>query len=186
LDLGVGSGWQREEFEASDLPFVGRTQRMDDTVRACQALWRDCPATFSSETISFTDIYCEPSPIQPDGIPIWFGGPGNEATANRIAEMGVGWLPVAGTPDDELTEGIDLMRAAFAEAGRDPASAGVRVGLTAARDADNRPSLARTVEAAAALQQMGVSMVSLALGRFVRDKDAIAPFMKELADAFAA
>lgn len=184
LDLGVGSGWQREEFEASDLPFAGRTQRMDDTVRACQALWRECPATFSSPTISFEEIYCEPSPVQAGGIPVWFGGGGNQATAARVAEMGAGWLPVAGTPDDELTRGIELMRTAFAAAGRDPASAGVRVGLTAARDADGRPSLARTVEAAAALEQAGVSMVSVALGRFVKEKDAIAPFLTELGAAF--
>src|ERR1019366_406471 len=34
LDLGVGVGWQREEFTDPGQPFVGRTARLDDTVRA--------------------------------------------------------------------------------------------------------------------------------------------------------
>ena len=37
LDLGVGTGWQAEEFAGAGLPFEGRGSRMDDTLRACRA-----------------------------------------------------------------------------------------------------------------------------------------------------
>ena len=38
VDLGVGLGWQREEFEAAGVAFEGRAARMDDTLRACRVL----------------------------------------------------------------------------------------------------------------------------------------------------
>src|SRR5262245_45371955 len=57
LDLGVGTGWQREEFTEPGLPFVGRTARMDDAVRAWRVVWeQEPPVTFTSPTISFTDL----------------------------------------------------------------------------------------------------------------------------------
>ncbi len=52
VDLGIGTGWQREEFTDPGLPFVGRTARMEDAVRACRALWEtDPPVSFASDTV---------------------------------------------------------------------------------------------------------------------------------------
>ena len=53
LDLGVGLGWQREEFDASGVPFARRAARLDDQLRACRALWRGGAVSFRSETVSF-------------------------------------------------------------------------------------------------------------------------------------
>jgi len=58
LDLGLGTGWQREEFTDPGLPFVGRTARMEDAVRAWRAIWEtEPPVSFDSETVSFTDSF---------------------------------------------------------------------------------------------------------------------------------
>ena len=72
VDLGVGVGWQREEYEALGVPFAGRWQRLDDTLGACRALWQDAPASFSSPTVAFDDIWCAPRPVQAR-VPVWFG-----------------------------------------------------------------------------------------------------------------
>src|SRR5690349_23959577 len=40
LDLGVGVGWQREEYEAVGLDFQDRGRLLDHTLEVCQALWR--------------------------------------------------------------------------------------------------------------------------------------------------
>ena len=40
VDLGVGTGWQREEYQALGLPFEARGARLDDTLRACRTLPR--------------------------------------------------------------------------------------------------------------------------------------------------
>ena len=44
VDLGVGTGWQREEYDAQNLDFDERGQLLDDTLAACRVLWRDTPA----------------------------------------------------------------------------------------------------------------------------------------------
>ena len=74
LVLGAGAGWHEDEFNASGVPFAGRGDRMDDTLRACKALWRDAPASVSSPTVSFDGLHCEPRPVRPCGIPVWVGG----------------------------------------------------------------------------------------------------------------
>src|SRR5262245_64884473 len=41
LELGVGVGWQREEFEAEGLDFAARGELLTETLAACRVLWRD-------------------------------------------------------------------------------------------------------------------------------------------------
>jgi probable F420-dependent oxidoreductase len=186
LDLGVGTGWQREEFDAVGVSYTGRTARMDDIVRACQALWtREPPVSFSSPTVSFQDLWCEPRPVQPEGIPVWFGGGANEATAGRVAELGVGWMPIGLMPRDELARAIELFRSAFESAGRDAAGLGVRAGIAAVTRDDRSLDLDRTLAPVLELQGLGVTMVSFALGRFLRNADDVGRFFADVGAAFA-
>jgi probable F420-dependent oxidoreductase len=185
LDLGVGTGWQREEFDAVGVPFTGRTSRLEDTVRACQALWtQDPPVSFSSPTVSFRDLWCEPRPLQSGGIPVWFGGGPNEATARRVADLGVGWMPIGMMPRDELARGIELFRTAFERAGRDPGTVGVRAGIAPVTGDDRRFDLERTLAPVADMEALGVTMVSLGLGRFLRGADDVTRFFAEVGAAF--
>jgi probable F420-dependent oxidoreductase len=183
LDLGVGSGWQREEFWAANMGWADREQRLDDLVAACLVLWRDAPASFDSPTLSFTDVWCRPGPSQADGIPVWFAGGATPRVARRVATMGKGWLPMAGTPVDELASGVALIAAECARTGRDPAEIGVRAGLAGVVGPDRRPDVAGTLDAAAQLVDVGVTGVSIALGRFVRTVDDVAPFLAALGRA---
>jgi probable F420-dependent oxidoreductase len=186
LDLGVGTGWQREEFDAIGVPYAGRAARMDDTVRACQALWtEEPPVSFSSPTVSFRDLWCEPRPVQPNGIQVWFGGGANEATARRVAELGVGWMPIGLMPRDELARALDLLRDAFERAGRDPGTLGVRAGIAVATDDEHRLDLDRTLAPVPDLEALGVTSVSLGLGRFLRDADGVARFIVDVGAALA-
>jgi len=185
LDLGVGTGWQPEEFTDPGQPFRGRTARLDDTVRACRSLWTEAPpVSFTSPTVTFQELWCEPRPHQAGGIPIWFGGGPTEATARRIAALGDGWLPVGVMPFDDLTAGIEKLRVAYREAGRDPADLGVRAGIAVATGDDGRLDLTRTLQDVPRLAEAGVTLVSLALGRFLRDRADVAPFLREIAAAF--
>src|SRR6478672_10743498 len=52
VDLGVGAGWQREEYEAEGLAFEQRGRLLTDTLAALKTLWRDTPADFDSPTLS--------------------------------------------------------------------------------------------------------------------------------------
>src|SRR5450755_4534356 len=53
LDLGVGVGWQREEYEAAGLGFEGRGRLLDHTLEVCTALWTQPVAQYQSPELSF-------------------------------------------------------------------------------------------------------------------------------------
>jgi probable F420-dependent oxidoreductase len=180
LDLGVGLGWQPEEYEAAGVPFAERGRRLDDTLRACRALWRDAPASFESETVRFRALWCEPRPAREGGIPIWLGLRASPRNAARLAELGEGWMPL-GLDADALAEGADAMRRAFAEAGRDPATLRISVSVPAALDSRGRADLERTLEALPGLRAAGATEVSFPLARFARDADAVPAFLERLA-----
>jgi probable F420-dependent oxidoreductase len=181
IDLGVGTGWQREEFDAAGVPFVGRTARMEDTLRACRALWRDAPASFTSDTVSFEDVWCLPRPKQPGGVPIWIGGGLTEGNLRRLLEFGAGWMPVA--PDlAELREGGEKIRAAFAAAGRDASSVGIR-GAVAPVRGERGPDMEKTLAQLAPLQEAGATWASFALAAFVRKREQIPAFFEKLGKA---
>src|SRR5688572_965285 len=91
LQLGLGIGWQREEYAAVGAAFTGRGQRLDECIGAMRALWRDEPATFVGETVSFEKVHCLPRP-EAGTIPIVLGGNSTPAI-ERAARVGDGWFP---------------------------------------------------------------------------------------------
>lgn len=180
LDLGVGVGWQREEFAATGVAFEERWRILDDTLRACRVLWSETPASFHSETVSFEDMRCLPQPVQAGGIPIWFGAALTQKNLERIAELGAGWLPM--TSDlEELRAGHAALRSAFAEAGRDPDEARVRANAPLVRNREGRVDLDATLDALPALAAVGVDVAGFALARFARSRAGIEPFFTRLA-----
>ncbi len=182
LDLGIGTGWQREEFVEPGMGFPGRTARMDDAVRACRALWEeDPPVTIALPTIAFTDIWSAPRPAQ-TRLPIWYGGQLTPPMVDRIATLGDGWLPLGPTVP-EIGAGIETLRAAFAAQGRDPATLGVRVGVPVIADDAGRVDAAATFASAPELAAMGVTSLSVALGRAVRTRAEIEPYLRDLVAA---
>jgi probable F420-dependent oxidoreductase len=180
LDLGVGLGWQREEFEANGTPFAQRGARLEDQLRACRALWSGGPVSFRSETVSFDELRCLPIPLQPGGPPLWLGVAANERNAARMAELGAGWLPMESEPA-AIARGVATLRRAFAAAGRDPETLGVRANVPVANDAAGRPDLDATLAALPRLRDAGVSIAGFALARFVRSQAEIPGFLARLA-----
>jgi len=182
VDLGIGTGWQREEFIDRGLPFAGRGERMDDIIRACRAMWeQDPPVSFSSDSVELSDLWCEPRPVQ-RRVPVFFGGGANDATARRIVELGDGWLPL-GVPEHDVGRFVDRLRNEYVERGRDPATLGVRMTIRVvtddAGDADIRATLAPLPHLAA----LGVTAITVALGRFIRTRSDIGAFLRDLAMA---
>jgi probable F420-dependent oxidoreductase len=130
VDIGLGVGWQKTEYDASLIPWERRFSRMMDQLRACKALWTECPATYKGEFYAFDRVYSMPFPVQPGGIPLWFGFALNERNIERIAELGDGWLPAERRPE-VLAGEIGQIKAAMEKRGRDPSKLQVRVGLGA-------------------------------------------------------
>jgi probable F420-dependent oxidoreductase len=167
VEFGVGTGWQREEFVEPGMGFVGRTQRMDDALRACRLLWEQPgPVSFASETITFAELWCSPRPVQAR-VPIWFGGAPNEATIRRVAELGDGWLPL-GPALDEIASTAGKIRSAMDALGRDGDRLRVRHNLATVHRDDKSVDVEATVAQVAGLERYGITTVSLTLSRLVR------------------
>jgi len=185
LELGVGLGWQREEYDAAGLDWARRGALLTDTLGACRALWADWPAHYESETVQFADVYCSPRPVQADGVPFWIAGTLSPANLDRLVRFGRGWIPIMGESLDGLAAGVDQVRDAFASAGRDPDTLAVQGAIPVVRDADQRPDLAATMAGAPALLAAGTTAVHVGLQAFCRDIDGAPGVLAELARRFA-
>lgn len=114
LELGVGIGWLREEFDALGVPFEGRGRRTDEHIEAMRAVWAGDHAEYHGEFVDFAGVSVNPKPVG-DGVPIHIGGH-TEAAARRAGRLGDGFFPAEGS----LSELLEVMRASADEAGRDP------------------------------------------------------------------
>ena len=157
VDLGVGTGWQPEEYDALGLDFTKRAQMLDDTVAACRALWGPSPATFTSATISFEKIWCDPKPFHPGGPPVFFSGPLTPRNIRRIVTLGDGWVPIMQAPLEEARTGIATLRDALSAAGRDPDALLVRMPVPTVRDGSGALDLAAMVDVASTMGAMGIT-----------------------------
>jgi probable F420-dependent oxidoreductase len=119
LDLGVGVGWQREEYESAGLSFEGRGRLLDHSLEVCQTLWASRVAEYDSEELVFDRIHQMPKPHQPGGVPVWVSGTVNRRSMDRLARFGQGWIPW-GDDAADVVSGIARMRAAMRARDRDP------------------------------------------------------------------
>lgn len=93
VDLGVGVGWQKAEYDAAGLAFAGRGALLDHTLSVLHTVWSEQRASFSDDRLSFDAIHMMPKSRQPGGIPIWVSGTTNPMVARRLARFGTGWIP---------------------------------------------------------------------------------------------
>jgi len=169
LDLGVGTGWQREEYDAEGLDFARRGQLLTDTIAACKALWRDTPAALEAPTISFRDVYCDPKPVQPGGVPLWIGGALHKRNLDRLVRHGDAWIPIMGESVAGIAAGAEEARTAWRAAGRDPDGPQIQAPLRVARGDDGRPDVARSMESVGELLAAGATDIHVYFAAFCRD-----------------
>ncbi len=145
LDLGVGVGWQREEYEAAGLDFDRRGRLLDHTLEVCAALWTQPVARYDSDELTFDRIHTMPKPVQAGGVPIWVSGRINTRVVDRLCRFGLRWIPW-GDDAAELERSIATLRERITAAGVSPDGlqvvANLRVFTTDAGDID----LERTLE----------------------------------------
>jgi probable F420-dependent oxidoreductase len=166
LELGVGVGWQPEEYESVGADFSRRGQLLTDGIAACRALWGPDPVSFRSPTVAFDRLWCVPKPANPDGIPVLFSGSLHARNLRRIVELGNGWITHPALPVDEIAAGVALLRDRFDAAGRDPAGLRVRTRLAFVRD-DDAVDFAATVRASHAYAAAGVTDLTAFTTNFV-------------------
>ncbi len=128
--FGIGVGWNPVEYIALNEDFSNRGQRSEEQVEVMRALWAEPHVTFKGRWHDIDDAGINPLPLG-RSIPLWFGGH-QDATLERIARWGAGWIMLA-YPLGEAAEGeFAKLRRFVEEAGRDPSDVGIEVWVSTA------------------------------------------------------
>ena len=109
LELGIGVGWCREEFELLGQRFEKRGRRTDEMLELMKALWSPGWNEFSGEFYTAPRLEMEPTPPP---IPVYVGGLSDIAL--RRAARHDGWIGDLITTDKAL-ERVDAVRRLRAE-----------------------------------------------------------------------
>ncbi|HXQ62379.1 MAG TPA: LLM class F420-dependent oxidoreductase [Acidimicrobiales bacterium] len=102
VDLGVGVGWLREEFESLEVPWQRRGARTDDYIEVLKSLWCEDPSSFSGTFYTLAPCSQFPKPVQDPHPPIHIGGE-SDAALRRTARVGQGWHSFNRVPADLAT-----------------------------------------------------------------------------------
>jgi probable F420-dependent oxidoreductase len=111
LELGVGAGWLKPEYERAGIPFERasvRIARMEEAIRIVKSLFAHGPVDFAGRYYTITGLEGFPKPVQRPHPPLHIGGGGQHllSVAAREADI-IGFLPRARSDG----QGQDIMDA---------------------------------------------------------------------------
>ena len=115
LILGLGIGWQKEEYAAVGVPFDDRGNRLEECIEAMRALWSTSPASYRGRHVGFDRVHLTIAPAR-GAVPIVLGG-NSDAAVRRAGRIADGWFPFTIGPVD-FESGASALREAAVRAGR--------------------------------------------------------------------
>jgi alkanesulfonate monooxygenase SsuD/methylene tetrahydromethanopterin reductase-like flavin-dependent oxidoreductase (luciferase family) len=90
--LGIGAGWNEEEYRAYAWPFPRTRERiaqLAEAITLIRLMWTEAPASYRGEHYQIADARCEP---RPDPIPpIMVGGQGEKYLLRVVARHADWW-----------------------------------------------------------------------------------------------
>jgi alkanesulfonate monooxygenase SsuD/methylene tetrahydromethanopterin reductase-like flavin-dependent oxidoreductase (luciferase family) len=90
--IGIGAGWNEEEYRAYGWPFPParvRIAQLAESIQILRSLWTQAPASFYGEHYQVTEAYCEPRPDP--APPIMVGGAGEKYLLRVVAQHADWW-----------------------------------------------------------------------------------------------
>jgi probable F420-dependent oxidoreductase len=115
LVLGVGWGWNREEFANHGRSPKVRARVVEEWVSLMGALWTEDVASFDGEFVQMTPSRMWPKPVQRPRPPVLLGAPAGERTFARVARFADGWITMGSVVNRDDVAGL---RSAWSGAGR--------------------------------------------------------------------
>ncbi len=120
LLVGIGVGWNREEFENTNtcIPWGRRYRGLEEVVGATRTLFQDDAPEYHGEFIDFDPVWFEPKCLQVGGPPFILGAMG-PLGIKHTARWADGWMPVdVAMPD--MAADIAAFRQLVQDGGRNP------------------------------------------------------------------
>ena len=102
LELGLGAGWNRDEYDLLDLTFEpasARLSRLEEAVRVIKGCFAPEPLTFAGSYFAVSGYDGQPKPLQQPHPPILIGGGGPRLLAIAGREADIVGLAYRANPD---------------------------------------------------------------------------------------
>ena len=160
LDLALGVGWNRAEYEALGVDFDDRTAILAEQMALLRRLLTEPLVSFEGRFHTLDRVGINPLPDR--AIPLWMGTQATDAALRRVVAHADGWMPLLlpGIDSFDLADRVGRMRQLCVDAGRDPAE----LPVWGRHYLDGTDSWKAASEQAA---ELGLSHLSLGYNRFV-------------------
>jgi probable F420-dependent oxidoreductase len=92
LDVGIGAGWIKEEYDRAGIPFAApgvRAGRLEEAVRIIKSLWAGGPVAFSGRHYIISGLESGPRPLQQPHPPIFIGTGGRRLLSFAAREADI-------------------------------------------------------------------------------------------------
>jgi probable F420-dependent oxidoreductase len=159
--LGLGAGWNEEEFRAFGLPFDHRVSRFEESFAVLRGLLDGERVTLHGRYVDVEEAVLIPRPAIRPRLMIGSNGPRMLAATLPHVDAWNTWYEDYGNSPDRFAELNDRITAAARDAGRDPdeveRSACLLVapsGSTGERDSDAPPVTGSADQIAAVLREL--------------------------------
>jgi len=115
--LGVGIGYQADDFRAFNVPMEHRAALFEEGVEIVRLCWAGERFSFRGKHYTLEDVQVRPRPFQAPGPPLWIGAsvPSAARRAGRIAD---GFVGTPSTSLENAARLADAYREAARTAGR--------------------------------------------------------------------
>lgn len=90
--LGIGAGWNEEEYHAYGWPFPSariRIEQLNESIEIMRRMWGNAPASFEGKHYKIENAYCAPRP-EP-APPVMVGGAGEKYLLRVVARQADWW-----------------------------------------------------------------------------------------------
>ncbi len=184
MELGIGAGWKRDEWEAYGYGFPETSERLaalGDQLAVITAMMSPGRARHRGAHAWVEGAINVPKPVQSPRVPIMVGGNGPNVTW-RLAARYADELNLDGKTPDQVAADLPVIASRCEEIDRDPATLAVSVHVWADHIAD--PGQAR-VERLNAYREAGVDRVMGLVTAAATSDDALVAFAQDCREAGA-
>jgi probable F420-dependent oxidoreductase len=121
IEVGVGIGGTNRMFSAFEVDPASLVARFTEGLRLMQACWTESRITFTGRFWQLDGAMMEPKPFQKPYPPLWLGG-SHPAAVRRALRYGTGFFGAGSSTTAQFAQQVQVLRAALAEAQRDPST----------------------------------------------------------------
>ena len=116
---GLGIGWSKDEYQASNIPYENRGKRADEFIQALRRIWTEDIVEFKGKYYNIPASKIGPKPTQKPNIPIYLGGFSPNTFARIVNYDTNGWLGLIGGPLEYLENTIKAIKDKAIRANKD-------------------------------------------------------------------